>query len=160
MIRKRLQSFSWEKRRRAIWRARLEVSWYFKFWVCSDLKELSLQGGRFPTVRSLVQLIEGILFLICSKVFIRAAHEVITFEPQLQLESGTEVTILEGANITPARFDASRDTAVTCFNYNSTDKAGEHLPTLYHDSSASFFSKAYNQLNGCIGMSVKMWCAG
>lgn len=85
-----------------------------------------MQSGSFSYMNRPVQFIEGNPALLYSKMAIHALHEFMEFMPQMQSESGTEVTLVEGAIVTLARLDAYLATIVTCFHDDSTDKAGGH----------------------------------
>lgn len=130
----------------------------FHHWRTAQPKELSMPGGPPQTVDSEEQPIDGNLSLFGSEMAIRAVHEFIGFVPELQPESGTEVTFVEGSILALARLDAYVATVVTCFSDDGTDKAGGHRQKLYHDTFATFLPKAFNQLIGCIRKFVEVWC--
>lgn len=126
---------------------------------CSDLNGISMPGGRCSLVESPVQLLEGNLFLLSSEMAIRADNECMGFVRQLQSESGTEVTVLEGIIVKLTRLGAYLATAVACFNDDVTDKAGSRRQKLYHDIFGSFVPMPYKQLNDCIRIFVAVWLA-
>lgn len=56
----------------------------------------------------------------------RGSDEIMGFAPQLQLETGTEWTIVDGAIVAPVRLNAYLSLAVTIFRTNCIDKSDGH----------------------------------
>lgn len=115
-------------------------------------------GHCFP-VESPILRIDRKLFLFCSEVALCALNKFMRFVPQLQSDSEKVATFAKGTVITVARLDSRIGTILTFFSHDDTDKAGGHLETLCHNTFALFFSKAHNQLIGCIRLLVEVRCA-
>lgn len=122
----------------------------FYYWMCSARSDIFMPRSRCSSVESQIQFQESILFSVRKETTRLAVHEFIGVVHQLQSVSGTEVSFAGGTTVRLAHCDAYLAKIVTCSSDDGNEIADGHRQKLYYGTSASFLSKAYNQLNRSI----------
>lgn len=72
---------------------------------------------------------------------IRAIDKIMAFAPQLQSESGRQMTFVENTFLAPESSDACLATVVTYLNDKGPEKLKFHLQKLNHDTFEFFFRR-------------------
>lgn len=76
----------------------------------------------------------------------RVFPEFLGYLSQFASESETEFEFAEESALTLSRLNVFIAAAVACLRSDKTGKAGDHRQKFYHDTFASFFSKALDQI--------------